>query len=163
GSCHFPKLGQLYGMRVNVDQPQIWKPFAATDVEVDPGNIFNFVCLARVASGISLHQAISELNITQGAIAERTPARQGPRAALVPLRDQITGRSRVGLELVLGAVGAMLLIGCVNLINLLCARTMARRSEIALRTALGASRGQLIQQMLVESVTISGVGGLLGL
>ncbi|HWW87904.1 MAG TPA: ABC transporter permease, partial [Vicinamibacterales bacterium] len=162
---HFPKLQQLYGMTVDAGQPQIWKPFAATDAEIDPGNMFNFICIARLAAGVSMSQAASELNITQRAITERLPVRQGQElgGALVPLRNQITGRSRVGLELVLGAVGAMLLIGCVNLTNLLCARTTARRPEIALRSALGASRGRLIQQLLVESVAISGAGGLLGL
>jgi len=84
-------------------------------------------------------------------------------ANVVPLVDQVAGRVRGGLTLMWAAVGAVLLIGCVNMANLLLARTLSRRREMAIRTAIGASHGRLVRQMLVESVALSVVGGMLGI
>ena len=98
----------------------------------------------------------------QGNIAGRLSEKVELRAALVPLQEQITGRARTGLQLMLAAVGAVLLIGCVNIANLLLARATTRRREMAIRSAIGASSGRLARQMLVESLLLSGLGGLTG-
>ena len=80
-----------------------------------------------------------------------------------PLQEQMAGRSRAGLKLLLAAVGVVLLVGCVNITNLLLTRMSGRRREIAIRAAVGASRRRLIRQLLLESLTLSALGGLCGL
>jgi predicted permease len=159
---HFPKLNQLYAMTIAEERPEIWKPFALRDDELEALGDFNYACIGRLRRGVQRAQALSELNVVQAHIASQTGEKIELRAALVFLQDQITGRSRTGLQLLLAAVGAVLLIGCVNIANLLLARGTARRREIAIRTALGAARGRLVGQMLVESLVLAGMGGAAG-
>jgi len=159
---HFPKLNQLFAMTVAEERPQLWKPFGLRDEEKDDMGDFNYVCIARLGPGVSLAQALSELNVIQGNLAGRLSEKVELRAALVPLQQQITGRARTGLQLMLAAVSAVLLICCVNIANLLLARATTRRREMAIRSAIGASSGRLARQMLVESLLLSALGGLAG-
>jgi predicted permease len=159
---HFPKLSQLYAMTISEDRPQLWKPFAVRDDELDEMGDFNFACIARLKRGVPASQALSELNVLQADFVKNAPFKVELRAALIPLQDQITSRSRTGLELLLAAVGAVLLIGCVNIANLLLARAIGRRREIAIRSAIGAGSWRLVRQALVESLLLSGMGGLFG-
>jgi putative ABC transport system permease protein len=158
----FPKLSELYDISVVAGQPQLWKPFAATAQELTPLGSFNFVCIGRLRPGVSPDQALVDLNAVQATLGTQLPDKTTLRAALVPLQDQITGRSRRGLELVVTAVSFVLLIGCVNIANLQLVRSAGRHREVAIRTAIGASRGRLVRQLLVESLALSTLGGVLG-
>jgi len=159
---HFPKLSHLYAMDVAAEQPDLWKPFAVKPDELEAMGDFNYVCIAQLQAGVSRSQALSELNAVQASIASQAPEQVELHAAMVPLQDQITSRSRLGLQLMLFAVGAVLLIGCTNIANLLLARTASRKTELAIRSALGAGVRRLLRQMLTESLLLAGIGGAVG-
>ena len=159
---HFPKLSQLYAMSIAAERPELWKPFAVRPDELEAMGDFNYACIARLRPGASLNQALAELNTAQAHLASQTPEKIELLAAMVPLQNQITNRSRSGLQLVLFAVGTVLLIGCVNIANLLLARATSRKRELAIRSAIGASARHLLQQMLAESLLLAGIGGALG-
>jgi predicted permease len=161
-SFHFPRLNQLYAMKVSEDQPEFWKPFAVKPDELEPLGDFNYISIARLRPGVSRMQALAQLNATQADLARQAPEKIELFAALVPLQDQITSRSRSGLQLMLLAVGTVLLIGCVNIANLLLGRATSRKQELSIRSALGAGVRQLLQQMLAESFLLAAIGGALG-
>jgi putative ABC transport system permease protein len=156
-----PKLGDLYSMKTPIARPEIWTPLVARDLS--PVANFNYACIARLRPGVSLGQARTELNIEQKRIAKQAPVNIQFGAAVILLKTQITGRSRPALEVLLAAVGAVLLIVCVNIANLLLVRAISRRREFAIRAAIGAKSRDLMRQMFVESGTLSLAGGALGL
>ncbi|HEX7362967.1 MAG TPA: ABC transporter permease [Bryobacteraceae bacterium] len=162
-SFRFPKLSDLFAMRISEKRPEIWTPFALTKNMLEALGDFDYASIARLHPGVSLSQVNAELNIEEARLAKQAPVKIQFRAEIVPLRMQITGRSRTGLEVLLAAVGAVLLIVCVNIANLLLARAISRRREFAIRAAMGATRRDLARQMLVESGTLALAGGAFGL
>ena len=160
---HFPKLSQLYDLKIEAERPDLWKPFAVKKQDLEPMGDFNYICIARLRQGVSVQQALAQVNAVQAHLVSMLPEKIGLFASIVPLQDQITGRSRGGLELVLGAVALVLLIGCVNIANLLLARASSRKRELAIRSALGAGAWRLLRQLLAESLIMAGVGGALGM
>jgi putative ABC transport system permease protein len=164
-SFHFPKLSDLYPLAIVQDRPQIWKPLALRPHELAPISDFNFVALGRLTAGVSAAQAALELDAVQKRLSVELPKILGPadlHAHVLPLHDRIIGRAKTGLELTLAAVGVVLLVGSVNITNLLLARLSTRRRELAVRAAIGAGRARLVRQMLAESLTLATVGGVCG-
>jgi predicted permease len=157
------KISQLQAMAFGSDSPEVWKPFALLDREKSTMGDFNYACIARLKPGVGIPQALDELNAVQANISRDLPGRIELLAAIAPLQEQITGRSRQGLLLLLAAVGAVLLIVCVNVANLLLARATGRAREFAVRAAIGASTSRLLRQMLTESLLVAILGGALGL
>lgn len=160
---HFPRLSQLYAMAISEEHPEIWKPFALSDTELSPLGGFNYACIAHLRPGVSIPQAVSELNLLLAGIVRQLGMNIEVRATLIPLQDQITGRSRASLLLLFAAAAAVLLIGCVNIANLLLAQAVTRRNEMAIRSAIGADPAKLTRQVLVESLLLSTLGGLCGI
>jgi predicted permease len=123
--------------------------------------------IGRLKPGLSIAQAQSQLdNFVSGVRAEFPndyPPETGWNVRLLPAREALTGNVQTVLFVLLGAVALVLLIGCVNLANLLLARSSARKREMAIRLALGATRRRLISQLLIESLLLSVAGGVLGL
>jgi putative ABC transport system permease protein len=127
----------------------------------------NNQAIARLRPGITVEQARAELDVLQtqiGAIvAKDFHEPYTLTSAVIPLTEHIVGRVRRGLLLLLAAIGAVLLIACSNLANLSLTRTLGRLREAAIRSALGASRRQLIVKALIEQILLAVVGGALGL
>jgi predicted permease len=123
----------------------------------------NWRAIARVKDGVTLQQAREDL----GAIAKAIKQQYGDNVDMVDvsisqLQDALTSTVRQSLLILLGAVGFLLLVACANVMNLLLAQAAARDSELAVRSALGASRGRMVRQFMAETLLLSLTGGILG-
>lgn len=131
----------------------------------DPDRNHGFVrVLGRLGPNVNLSEAQAEMNVIAEALERQYPkTNEGAGARIVPLLDALAGRARMPLAILLGVVMLVLLIACVNVANLLLARSASRQRELALRSALGAGRKRLLQQWLTESTLLALFGGALGL
>jgi len=143
----------------------VWIPLALTDGQrADRGN-HNRDGVARLKRGVDVAQAQAEMDAISARLAREFPQTDGRGwgAVVIPMQEDIVGSSRTMLLMLLGAVGFVLLIACANAGNLLFTRALSRRKEIAIRLALGATRGRVFQQLLTDALLLAAAGGALGL
>jgi putative ABC transport system permease protein len=141
----------------------VWRPLVLEAADLLDRSNARLDVLGRLGLGVTRQQATAELNTVAERLAAQQPGTsRGSRVEIIPLRKAATG-SPEPLLLLMGAVAALLLIVCVNLASVLLARATGRSRELALRAAIGASRGRLLRQLLVESLLLACLGGLAGL
>jgi putative ABC transport system permease protein len=146
----------------------IWlplKPGQFDEADLSRRDNMIFLSIARLNRGVPLETGRARVKaIAQRVAADHPEARKGWSSNLIPLRDYVVETElRKALVVLLGAVGVVLLIVCVNIANLLLARGTSRGRELAVRMALGAARGRLIRQLLTESLVVAALGGVLGI
>jgi putative ABC transport system permease protein len=120
--------------------------------------------IGRLREGVSLEQAYGEMRSIFAELETEEPQRNARRTVMLfPLQEQMVGELRPALLALVGAVVLVLMVACVNVANLLLARSAARERELGMRAALGARRGRLVRQMLIESLVLAAAGGIAGL
>jgi predicted permease len=161
-------IGQLKwteGFRFENPRADVYTPLGRGDPLLrNDRTVHDILCIARLQPEVSIGQAQAEMNTVQEQIDRLNPATErGLETYIEPLKHFLIGDVGGTLLLLLGAVGAVLLIACANVANLLLARAAVRAPEFAVRLALGASRMQIVRQLVAESVVLSLIGGILGL
>jgi putative ABC transport system permease protein len=143
--------------------PQVWIPFKLDPNAKDQGHYFR--AAGRLKPGVSLDQAKARMKLSAEDYKRAFPNSLGKTGTFTvePIRDVLVSNVRSSLLVLGGAVTFVLLIACANVANLLLVRATGRRREIAIRAAIGGTRGRIIRQLLTESVVLSIAGGILGL
>ena len=138
-----------------------WRPYDLENDTLSENN--SLAVFARLRTGVSLEQAGAELAVLSESAKRRWPNAKASAIVAVPLQFDVVAPARNLLQLLVVAVGLVLLVACVNVANLVLVRASGRVQEFAIRAALGSSRGRLGRQMMIESLVLAGLGGLAGL
>ncbi len=165
----FPLPGMMQGVVAD-----LWVPLGLSREELsDFGDNFSYTVVGKLRPGVEQGQVNADLQLVAGGVLETYQrwARDASQPlgdfrlgmVSVPLRDEVTGPLKPMLLMLLGAVGFVLLIACVNITNLLMMRSVGRQKEMAVRLAIGAGRFRLLRQFLVEGLLLAFTGGGLGL
>ena len=142
----------------------IWVPVAYKDADRAVRDNHNDAVVARLKPGVDLARAEGEMKDISLKLEREYPKENtGWGATVVPLQELLVGNIRTSLVMLLAAVALVLLIACANVGNLLFARALGRRKELAIRTALGAGRARVFQQLIVEAIVLAMAGGVVGL
>src|ERR1700678_420275 len=159
---HMNEMATAVSQR-EVNPYEIFQPLVPAPSFMSDAGDYDFLVVGRLKPGISPAQAESELGGLQQAFAQTAHLPSHPWIIVESLKQEVAGTVSKALWLLLAAVGAVLLIGCVNLANLQLARAVAREREIAVRAALGASRERLVRSTLMYSIVLAIAGGALGI
>jgi putative ABC transport system permease protein len=142
----------------------MWVPLAHTDEQKAVRDNHNEQVVARLNAGVTVAQANAEMEAISTELERQYPQENaGWGATVIPLQELIVGDVRMSLLMLVAAVSLVLLIACANVGNLLFARALGRRKEIAIRSALGAGRARVFQQLLIEALVLAIAGGVAGL
>jgi predicted permease len=157
-------VGVMGSKMTRPDFAQAWIPLGLTAKQAAVRGEHHYFTIARLKPGVTVAEAQAEMNTISERLEQAYPADdKGWGATVVSMRDELVGDVRPALLMMLGAVAFVLLIACANVANLIFARAFGRRKEIAIRSALGATRSRIVQPLLTESVVVSLCGGALGL
>jgi putative ABC transport system permease protein len=162
GNEPYTVVGVLGKSFVTDPEADVWLPFQIDPSSINQGHFF--LTAARLKPGVTLAQANAQLKVAYDQFHRRYPEADLKNSFVSePLRDSIVSDVRSSLFVLLGAVSFVLLIACANVANLLLVRASGRKREFAIRVSMGATRGRIIRQLLVESVLLAFTGGVLGL
>jgi predicted permease len=150
------------GFRIGLTEPDAFTPMTIDAANPASTGSRAFQCYGRLTSGISRDAARAEMTAIASALRQQYPLDEGMGVFVSGLHEFLVREARPGLRLLMGVVAIVLVIACVNLAGLLMARGLGRRGEFAVRTALGAGRGRLVRQLVIESLAISFCGGAVG-
>lgn len=159
----FPRASEMPAYFEFPSQPEMWLPIAISRERIESRRNHNLAVIARLKPGATIKQAESEVSGISSRLEQQYPENKGWGAVVMPLRSHLVGDIQGALLMMLGAVVFVLLIVCANVANIQMSQSSARQEEIAIRAALGASRSQIIRQLLTEDILLSLGGGLLGI